>query len=138
MQGVGKVVKQRGARGFYAMVQVTCEETSELSSSITLDPSADDPLYRSQGWTEAALAGAALGLKVSNRIAACSITRIHGMPCDTNSTLVAIAAMRAVWAAFGFAPEKIIAARLEDIILRRSEVDVADLEHELGRTNGSS
>lgn len=135
MQGMGKVIKQLGARGFYATVQVMCEKNAQPSSSVTLDPSADDPWYRSQGWTDASLAGAALGLKVANRTAACSITRIDGMPCDTNSTLVAIAAMRAVWAAFGFTPDKVTSERLEGIILRRSEVSVANLERELGLTN---
>jgi hypothetical protein len=101
------------------------------TSCVTLDPSADDPWYRKEGWTDAAFAGVALGLKLAGTPAHCRIARIHGMSCDTNATLMAIAAIRAVWSALEFEPGDELSARLDTAILRRSEISVAKLEGEL-------
>jgi hypothetical protein len=127
----GKVLKQIGPCGFYARVWVNSHDIGQQPSQVTLDPSADDSWHRLQGWTDAALIGATMGMKLAAINARCKITRIHGMPCDTNPTLVAIAAIRAVWAALQFSPDDDLAARLEAAILRRSELDVADLEAEV-------
>jgi hypothetical protein len=131
MGGEGRIAKQIGAHGYYACVTVRCQDIGTVPSPVTLDPSADDSWYRSQGWTNAALAGAALGLKFAGIAACCKVMRIHGMPCDTNSTLVAIAAIRAVWSAIGFAPDQELTDRMESLVLRRSELRVDDLEGEL-------
>jgi len=129
--GEGKVLKQTGGRGYYARVQVDCQNVGEQPSSVTLDPAADDGWHRAEGWTDAAITGAALGLKIAEVRARCTITRIHGMICETNSTLVAVAAVRAVWQAIGYEPAEELAARLEASILRRSELKVSDLEDQL-------
>jgi hypothetical protein len=136
MEYEGKVVKQIGALGFYARVRVhvTCQEIGQQPSSITLDASADDSWLRSNVWLDAAQAGAALGLKLAVRSAQYNITGVHGMPCDTNPTLVAIAAIRAVWSALAFEPDEALAGRIETAIIRRSEISVADLEGELDGT----
>jgi hypothetical protein len=121
-------VKQIGGRGYYARVTINCQETNE-ASSIGIEGS--DEWHRSEGWIDAALAGVALGLRIAKKNARCVVTRIHGMPCDTNATLVAIAAIRAVWNALGFEPDQALANRVETAILRRSQISIADLEREL-------
>ncbi|MCE9545944.1 MAG: hypothetical protein K8T25_10555 [Planctomycetia bacterium] len=131
MEGDGKVKMQIGGRGFYARIQVICHDGSDIPRSVTVAPSADDPWYRREGWTDAGLAGAALGLKLAGSSSSCTITQIHGMPCDTNATLMAIAAIRAVWAAVSFVPDETMAQRLEACVLRKMEVAPADLEREL-------
>jgi hypothetical protein len=133
VEGDGKVLLQIGARGFYARVQVNLELASG-EPVVMLDASADEPWHRSEGWTDAAIAGAGLGLKLAGESGACTITGIQGMPADTNRTLVAIAAVRAVWAALAFQPNDALARRVEAAVLRRSELSVADLESELSGT----
>lgn len=135
MFGDGKVKKQIGSHGYFAHVRVDCQAVNKLPSSVALDPGVDTAWHRSEGWTDAAVSGAALGLKLAGAKAVCTITQIEGMPADSNSTLMAIAAVRAVWVALGFEPEEELAARLDGAILRRSEWSVADLERELGRTS---
>ena len=82
--------------------------------------------------------GAALGLGLADAKAACTITQITGMPVDSNPTLMAIAAVRAVWDALGFEPREELAECLEGAILQKSEWSVSDLERELGRTSRST
>lgn len=131
MEGEGKVVQQIGQLGFYARVWVACQDECEPLARVTLDAHANDPWQQSQGWTDAALAGAALGLRIAGRTMHCTVKRIHGMPCDTNPTLVAIAAIRAVWAALAFKPSETLAKRIDAAILRRSTITVASLEQVL-------
>src|SRR5262249_967348 len=99
-------------------------------SSVAIDPCADDPWNRKDGWTDGGLAGAALGLKLAGSSGTCTITRVHGMPIDTTPRLVAIAAIRAVWAALAFAPDEPMARRLEACVSRK-ELPHPDLEAEL-------
>jgi len=134
MEGDGKVKKQIGEHGYFAHVRVTCHDASGIPLSIAVDPRADDPWHRREGWTDGSLAGAALGLKLAGSSASCTITRIHGMPCDTTPTLMAIAAIRAVWAALSFVPNEDLAEQLEACVLRSAEVSPAGLEKELART----
>jgi hypothetical protein len=131
MEGEGRVLQQIGPVGFYARVWVACQDECEPSVRVTLEAQANDPWQQTQGWTDAALAGAALGLKIAGRTMHCTVKRIHGMPCDTNPTLVAIAAIRAVWAALAFEPSETLAKRIDDAIRRRSTITVANLEQML-------
>ncbi|MGC3968484.1 MAG: hypothetical protein QM775_14235 [Pirellulales bacterium] len=133
MIGESQVKKQIGGRGYFARVHVACLIGGEQFRSVSLDPSADEPWYRSEGWTHAAMAGAALGLKLADAKAACTITQITGMHVDSNPTLMAIAAIRAVWEALGFEPAEELAAFLEAAIFRKTEWSVSDLERELSQ-----
>lgn len=132
MDGQGRIAKQVGGKGFYALVNVMVADVASQSPTTTIDPSADDDWQRAEGWTDAAIVGAELGMKLARCSADCTITRVHGMPCDTNSTLVAIAAIRAVWAALGFLPDQAIDDQLEHFIAHRTELSVAQLQRKLG------
>ena len=65
----------------------------------------------------AAVTGAAWALKVAGAHATCRVTAINGMPCDTNPTLVAIAAARAVWTSLQFTPGKALIVEVEEAIM---------------------
>jgi hypothetical protein len=131
VNGQGKIMKQVESHGYYALVDVTCIESGDQSSSATFSSSILDDWMASQGWIDAALTGARIGLHFACSSATCIITRIHGMPCDTNSTLVAIAGIRAVWDAINFEPDQPTADLLEQLILRSSRLSVGDLMREL-------
>jgi hypothetical protein len=55
------------------------------------------------------------------------------MICDTNPTLAALAAIRAVWAAIPFMADDTLVQRMEACILRKSELTPGELEWELTR-----
>ena len=135
VQGIGKVAEQTGMRGFSAIVHITCDPSDGLFCSLMLHPTTDLAWLQSEGFVEASLVGATLGLRIANRTAKCMITNIQGKPCDTNSTLVAIAAMLAVWNALNFVPDPRTIERLQDSILRSTQIPVEDLGNELAFTD---
>ena len=113
MPAEGKVAQQIGPVGFYARVWVECalREGNPSRPVRVVDEQAE------VAWKSAAAAGATWALEIAGVRASCAVTRIHGMPCDTNPTLVAIAAARAVWTALQFIPDEAVAARVEESIL---------------------
>ena len=118
MPAEGKVAQQIGPVGFYARVWVECAATEG-------DPSRPVRVLDEQveeAWKSAAAAGATWALEIARARASCAVTRIDGMPCDTNPTLVAIAAARAVWTALQFIPDEAMAARVEQSIISSHRV----------------
>ena len=112
MLAEGKVAQQIGPVGFYARVWVECavREGDPSRPVRVLD------VHAQEAWKSAAAAGATWALETAGARASCAVTRIDGMPCDTNPTLVAIAAARAVWTALQFTPGEAVAARVEECI----------------------
>jgi hypothetical protein len=125
MEGEGRVAMQIGGRGWYASVSLSLVPADE--KEIALSPSAMDDWQRSEGWLEAATAGAALGLEVAGVHGQCLVTRVHGMPCDTSPGVVAVAAVRAAWAAIGFVPGTSLATAVERCITRGHQISVEAL-----------
>ena len=116
MEAEGRVARQVGGRGWYASVRLSLVPAA--GSDVVLAPSSANDWYRSEGWLDAAVAGAALGLELAGGAGRCSITSVHGMVCDTSPGVVALAAMRAAWAAVAFAPSEPLAAAVEGCITR--------------------
>jgi hypothetical protein len=116
VDAVGRVAKQFGSRGYYATVSVQFSPGGERR--VSLDPAAEDAWYRSQGWLTAATDGVSFGLNLAKVCGECVVTRVHGMPCDTSAGLVALASIRAAWAAVSFIPGDAIAVAVESCILR--------------------
>ena len=100
---------------------------------VVLAPSSANEWYRSEGWLDAAVAGAALGLELADGTGRCSITSVHGMPCDTSPALVVLAGMRAAWAALGFVPSEVLADAIEGCIIRGHQLPAETVRAELLR-----
>lgn len=130
MEADGRVMKQIRGRGYYASVRLTYEDAGGDGPPAVLAPGVENAWDRE--WFDAAVAGVALGLELARAPGRCTITRVHGMVCDTNPTLVAIAAVRAVWAAVSFDPDEATAQKIESCILRGHQMTPADLRRELG------
>jgi hypothetical protein len=110
---IGRVARQIGASGFYAHVSVECRAPLGALGppACALD---DDSVPRS--WRSAAISGAAWALDIANARVICRITTIQGMARDTNPTLMAIAAARAIWTAVEFKPGDALLAKVEQAI----------------------
>jgi hypothetical protein len=121
--------KQIGALGFYASVSVSF--TPMGGRHVALSPAAEDQWQRSQGWLSAACTGVALGLELASTSGQCIVTRVHGMVCDTSPGLVAIAGIRAAWAAVSFTPDPSLAEAVEACVLRGHRVSPEALNAEL-------
>lgn len=127
MNGQGRFAKQLNGIGCFGLVEVEIE----LNSSITfilMDTHGEG--FHSQGyveevpergyetWKQGAVLGVAYALRVMEAPScAVTITKIEGLTSDTNPTIVAAAAMDAVWKAFGFTPEPGITEIIEQSIL---------------------
>jgi hypothetical protein len=129
VEAEGRVAKQVDGRGWYASVQLSLVPGSERE--IALAPSAEDEWQRFTAWLDAAAAGATLGLDLAGAGGQCSITRVHGMVCDTSPGVVAIAAIRAVWTVLGFVPSRSLSAAVESCITRGHQMSVEALGAEL-------
>jgi hypothetical protein len=131
MDGEGKIAKQVGQCGWYARVRVNHRDSGEQTRNVLLAAKVED-LWKSHSrdWLDAALLGASLGLAIADRQGVCSITDLRGHAVDTTPRIVAIAAIRAVWAAVSFQPADDMAARLEACITK-SDVTPSGLEKEL-------
>jgi hypothetical protein len=129
VEAEGRVAKQVDGRGWYASVQLSLVPGGERE--IALAPSAVDERQRSEGWLDAAAAGATLGLDLAGAGGQCSITRVHGMVCETSPGIVAIAAIRAVWTVLGFVPSRPLSAAVESCITRGHQMSVEALGVEL-------
>ena len=131
MEAEGRIAKQIGARGWYASVRLSLVPAA--GRDVVLAPSSANEWYKSEGWLDAAVAGAALGLELADGTGRCSITSVHGMPCDTSSALVLLAAVRAVWAALAFAPNEVLASAVEGCITRGHQLSADAVRAELLR-----
>jgi hypothetical protein len=116
VDGEGRVVRQVGGRGWYASVRLSVVPAAERD--VALAASALDEWHRSEGWLDAAVTGAALGLELAGAAGLCRITSVHGMVCDTSPGVVTLAAARAVWAAVGFLPAEPLSTAVEGCIAR--------------------
>lgn len=133
MDGEYRIAKQLSdGRAFYARVRVNCRDSVEQTRNVLLAAEVEDRWQsHSQDWLEAAIVGASLGLEIADKQGVCVITDLHGHAVDTTPRVVAIAGVRAVWAAVSFHPDDDMAARLESCLLRR-DVTPSDIERELG------
>jgi hypothetical protein len=129
VDAVGRVAKQIGGHGFYASVSVSL--TPAAKGHVELAPAADDEWQRSQGWSGAAVAGVTLGLELAGASGRCVVTRVHGMVCDTSPGLVALAGVRAAWAAVSFTPAPPLAEAVERCVLRGHQLSLGSLRAEL-------
>lgn len=130
MEATAKIAKQIVGRGFCARVSMWCEPGTVGGPAISLSLR-DDPYYRSQGWLDAAALGAELGAKIAGFTGSCILIDLHGMVIDTSSTLVAIAAMKAVWSCVSYEPSAKLAEVVDGLIPRFKGVTVDRLEQEL-------
>ena len=118
---------QRGGIGFAARVTITLEPAP---AGPIVDLACTGDGWSGQGsiedvgprghdaWKAGARAGVAFALRIAGgRETRVCITRILGMTSDTNPTLVAAAAARAVWIAFEFTPPPALLAALDRRVL---------------------
>ena len=112
----GRVAKQFGGRGWYATVRLSLVPAA--GREVVAVPSAADGWQLGEGWLEAAAAGTAVGLELAGATGRCEITGVHGMVCDTSPGVVALAAVRAAWAACGFEPDEALVAAVEGCVDR--------------------
>jgi hypothetical protein len=131
VEAEGRVAKQDGGRGWYASVRLSL--VPAIGREVALAPSSANEWYRSEGWLDAAVTGAGLGLELAQETGRCSITSLHGMVCDTSSAIVVLAAVRAVWAALAFVPNELMAKAIEGCISRGHQLSVDAVQMELLR-----
>lgn len=83
------------------------------------------PAHGYDHWKAGARAGVEFALRTAGLTqAGVRVVRIEGLSTDTNPTLVAAAAARAVWLAAGFTPTSEVVARLEQRVLASHFEDV--------------
>ncbi len=117
MEAEGRLVIQSGGRCRYGNVRVRYEESAEETGVRAV---AAPEVYARKGWApewiEAAVTGAALGLESAGAPGRCVIIALHN-PDHPESVIrpwtVAVAAVRAAWAAVGFVPDSETAQRIE-------------------------
>jgi hypothetical protein len=130
----GRFLVQRGGKGFAARVSIAFERapgTPRLELACT-----GPGVWRGQGslddvgphdhlaWQAGARLGAAFALRIAGLAGAgVRIIKIVGMTTDTNPTIVAAAAARAVWAAAGFTPPAGLLARFEAQVFSSCQLD---------------
>jgi hypothetical protein len=127
MTGRGRFARQVGGRGCFGIVEVEIDPNSPITS-ILVQTHGDG--FQSQGqiegvpergyeeWKQGAVLGVAFALWTTGYPdCAVVITRIEGMTSDTNSTIVAAAAMDAVWNALAFTPEAALTAQIEQSVV---------------------
>jgi hypothetical protein len=117
IKGTGQVAKQTRQSAFFARVRVRVEP----NGSGEVSANGVSPADVWPGWRSAAVAGARFALRTSAPDHDCSIDEIQGITCDTNATLVAIAAARAVWDALGTVPAE-EAGILDDLVEKSHRV----------------
>jgi hypothetical protein len=118
IEAEGRFVKQTGGRGWYARVRVCYRDEPPANSE---EPRAELAAGLKEqgtwyaGWLEAALFGAAIGLELAGVPGRCVVTELDDrmMPSATNPKAIALAAVRAVWAAVSFAPDEAKTRRVE-------------------------
>lgn len=125
----GRVARQVGDLGWFARVRLTVFPAAERH--VVLAQSSMNDFYRSEGWLDAAVAGAELGMDLASVTGMCRITSMHGMICDTCPGVVALAAIRAVWTAVSFTPNGLLTAALESCITRSHSLTVDAIRAEL-------
>lgn len=101
MEGIGQVARQKAQCAWFARVSVRLA-TEDGRGEVSLT---EGPNRTFEPWRKAARAGAEYGLRKADARHDCVVTEVQGMVCDTNATLVAIAAARAVWDALDDAPQ---------------------------------
>jgi hypothetical protein len=126
-KGEARFVRQYNKAGYFALVRLEVErEWNELE--ITTD--CHGRTSRSQGhieevpatgyddWKQGAINGVKFALEVINkRNAKVVITHIEGLTTDTNPTIVAAAAARAIWNAFEISIPEHTERNLENCVL---------------------
>ena len=130
----GRVARQVAGRGHFAAAWVRYDPA--VPPGATVAPDAIDSTY--PDWREGAAFGASLGRRLAECGGGFVVTRIRGMDIDTNPTLVAIAAMRALWLAVGFDPATKLAARIEACIPLSWTISLTELGQEVHRVVKSS
>ena len=125
----GIVARQVGSHGYFAAVWL--RHDSDHPNEVIVDVDAIGEYDRRLGWGEAAAFGAGLGISLSGASGAFVITHVRGMICDTSPTLVAIAAIRAIWIATEFSPLANLASRVESCVMRGHSLSLDDLKAEL-------
>lgn len=130
----GRFLVQRAGVGFAAHVTI-CLERGHVGPAIELACTGPGGWHGQGSLEEVAAnghlswqAGARLGAAFALRIAGLTdarvrITKIVGMTTDTNPTIVAAAAARAVWAAAGFVPAAELLARFEAQVFASWQID---------------
>lgn len=114
MIGEGAVIVQGRGRGYFARVRVDYTAESGDVAGQPPEPILNPRWPELIGWAEE---GASLGLELAGFAGRCSVreVRVHEVNAP-HPTLVAIAAVRAAWAAAGFTPDTELARRLEHCI----------------------
>lgn len=120
----GKVFAQRGGLGYAARVVVEVEPGAD-----GIVVACSGPGWARQGaieqasadgyadWKAGAVAGVAFALRIMGVDCGVRVVLIEGMTTDTNPTIVAAAAARAVWQAIGFTPASELTRRIEAEVL---------------------
>lgn len=129
----GRFLVQRGGRGYAAKVTIVLDRTPAQPS---IELACTGRGWSSQGtpeevgahgyatWKAGACAGVAFALRCAGlHTYGVRITRIVGMTTDTNPTIVAAAAARAVWRATDFTPPPALLARFDAQVLASWDSD---------------
>lgn len=129
MHGTGRVARQLGRVGFFARVSVEFAPQPSETAAPVCSFTEDVP----ETWKAAAIVGTAWGLEIAGIRASCRVIAINGMPNDTNPTVVAIAAARAVWSALRFKPSEALHTSVEEAVLSSHGIS----EGEIGLPRGA-
>jgi hypothetical protein len=119
MEAEGRLVIQTGGRCRYGRVRVRYLRTPADEPAAPRAEAAPE-VAASKDWNPeevaAAMAGAALGLESAGAAGRCVVTALHDPshpPSVIRPWTVAVAAVRAAWAAVGFVPDEETARRVE-------------------------
>jgi hypothetical protein len=123
MTGRGRFARQLNGRGCFGIVEVEIETNSPITSisvqthgeGFTSQGSIESvPKRGYESWQQGAVLGVAFALwTAGHRDCRVVITEILGLTSDSNPTIIAAAAMTAVWDALAFTPEPALIARIE-------------------------
>ncbi len=137
--GHGKFVRQHNSKGYGARVEVDIEEYPpqpyvRVQTSGWESPRQGDvfdvPATGFDDWKQGAIEGVTYALKVGDQQhCGVTITHIVGLITDTNPTVVAAAAMDAVWKALSIEPPRDIMARVQDMVFQSWDIPSDSIPH---------
>jgi hypothetical protein len=115
VEAEGRFAQQTGGKGMFALVRVAYSPDDPAAPGVQLASEAENPWLRAQGLLDAAVLGAEIGLRLAGAPGAVRVTQVHEdrVPRSTTPMGVAIAAVRAVWAAVRFVPGEELERRLD-------------------------
>lgn len=127
MIGYSRFARQLNGRGCFGAVEVEIQPNSgPMSIAVQTHGEGfhsqgyieDVPEQGYESWKQGAVLGVAFALwTMGYRSCAVRVTKIEGLTSDTNPTIIAAAAMDAVWKALAFTPDPTTKAQIEQSVV---------------------